>query len=180
MTLGSNFVVTVKSDATRAALTAMSERIVAHLASTIRRLGLELVRHVKEDKLSGQVLNVRTGTLRRSINLKMSAGSGSVKGSVGTNVEYAAIHEFGGHVPAVEGKLMVFPNMGVISPSMLNADLSAKKRFKTRKHAELFVFTMKHKAFDLPERSFLRSALEDMKPLIEVEVKAAVAEAING
>jgi hypothetical protein len=31
---------------------------------------------------------------------------------------------------------------------------------------------------DLPERSFLRSALEDMTPTIREEVEAALAEAI--
>jgi hypothetical protein len=32
---------------------------------------------------------------------------------------------------------------------------------------------------DLPERSFLRSALEDMRPAIRERVEAALAEAVS-
>ena len=177
MTLASNFFVTVNSDATRASLGGMRSRLMAKLAVTMQRLGLELLTRVKEDKLSGQVLNVRTGTLRRSINLKMEVGNDSIKATVGTNVPYAAIHEFGGTVPAVDGKLMVFPAPG-LGKSFVTQTGRLRAKFGGR--ADLLVFTKKHKAFNLPERSFLRSALEDMAPRIEEQINAAVAEAIRG
>ena len=46
-------------------------------------------------KLTGQVLHVRTGTLRRSINMKVENTSASVTGAVGTNIHYGAMWEFG-------------------------------------------------------------------------------------
>ena len=52
--------------------------------------------YIKNSKLSGQVLHVRTGTLRRSITHRLTSNESSVKATIGTNVIYAAIHEYGG------------------------------------------------------------------------------------
>jgi phage gpG-like protein len=68
------------------------------LLEAVTRLAIQLQRNVMKDKLSGQVLNVRTGTLRRSINQLVSQTDTSTEGRVGTNVEYARIHEYGGTV----------------------------------------------------------------------------------
>jgi len=53
-------------------------------------------------------LKVRTGHLRRSIATRVERkGSGEVVGSIGSNVVYAAIHEFGGpHPRSTTGKQM--------------------------------------------------------------------------
>ncbi len=55
--------------------------------------GVELAQYVKFRKLSGQVLHVRTGTLRRSIHASPHLGEGYV--DVGTNVPYARVWELG-------------------------------------------------------------------------------------
>ena len=60
----------------------------------IGRAVLRVQRRVKE-KLSGEVLNVRTGRLRRSIVERVESSGSVVTGIVGTNVEYAAPHEYG-------------------------------------------------------------------------------------
>lgn len=54
----------------------------------------EIVRsHVVKNKLSGQVLNVKTNRLRNSIMWKVNRQDISAK--VATNVKYAAVHEYG-------------------------------------------------------------------------------------
>lgn len=63
--------------------------------ASVQALGLELLRKVKAEKLSGQVLNVRTGRLRRSVNEETRTGGDSVTSTVGTNVSYARFWELG-------------------------------------------------------------------------------------
>lgn len=51
---------------------------------------------VKRDYLSGQVLHVRTGRLRSSITHALpTLGPQGWQGTVGTNVIYAPVHEYG-------------------------------------------------------------------------------------
>lgn len=56
------------------------------------RLGEAIRRNIVMNKLSGQVLNRQSGTLANSIEWKIK-GKGM---EIGSNVVYAAIHEFGG------------------------------------------------------------------------------------
>ena len=72
------------------------EALLENLRRAVLRIGISVQAVVKDEKLSGQVLHVRTGTLRRSINFQPSEDTSGIYGSVGTNVEYAAIHEYGG------------------------------------------------------------------------------------
>lgn len=69
--------------------------------------GFNLARHVQERKLSGDVLDVRTGTLRRSITSNLVDQRLAVR--VGTNVEYARIHEFGGIISPKTRKYLTIP-----------------------------------------------------------------------
>ena len=56
---------------------------------------------IKQNIRSRSGLHVRTGTLLNSIQQKIFLGNGVVKGEIGPrNVPYAAIHEFGGTIPA--------------------------------------------------------------------------------
>ncbi len=123
---------------------------------TMGRLVLELLVKVKQEKLSGpgtgQALNVRTGRLRRSITQRVEVHGTTIEGVVGTNVEYAKFHEYGRSV---------------------KADL--------KKHREGFKAALKAskpalKADDLPPRSFLRSALREMKQHNHEEIERAVKE----
>ena len=56
-------------------------------------------------QLSGQSLNRKTGTLAKSITYKLLNDHIS---KVGTNVAYAAIHEFGGIIRPVNAKALTF------------------------------------------------------------------------
>lgn len=69
-------------------------RAALHLEAAIGRITLQLLRRTKE-KLSDDVLHVRTGRLRRSITQQVTRTETEVFGTVGTNVEYARAHEFG-------------------------------------------------------------------------------------
>ncbi len=67
----------------------------AMVAATLR-LAIAAQRSVMETKLSGQVLHVRTGRLRRSINVAQMDEGSRVGASTGTNVDYGRIWELEG------------------------------------------------------------------------------------
>lgn len=127
-----------------------------NFGQAILRLTVMLQRNVKNDKLSGQVLNVRSGRLRRSINAKTSGlDTTKPEGTVGTNVVYARPHEKG--------------FKGVVSvKAHVRMQKTAFGRAITPVQVNVGPHTMK---MNLPERSFLRSALEDLQPIIQEELQ---------
>ena len=130
---------------------------------SMARLVIALARKIKEEKLSGHVLKNRTGTLRRSITAFPPLTSGTViTGKVGTNVEYASIHEFGGKTPAHD----ILPKRG----RALAFNWKGKDVVFAKVHHPGSVF---------PERSFMRTALNEMKPEILAEFEHAIMEAIR-
>ncbi|MEI6730058.1 MAG: phage virion morphogenesis protein [Pseudomonadota bacterium] len=103
-----------------------------------------------KQKLSGGVLNVRTGTLRRSITQQINEDNSGVTGVAGTNIKYAAIHEYGGQVKTRLGTGKNPPKPG-------------GKAYAT-----------------MPERSYLRSSLKDKQDQIRQRLANAVGEATHG
>lgn len=69
------------------------------------RLSEAVISHTVRNKLSGQVLHRRTGTLAKSLNWKLTS---DFSATIGTNVAYAAIHEFGGEIRPRNAKALSF------------------------------------------------------------------------
>jgi hypothetical protein len=63
--------------------------------NSVTRASIRLMRYVKEHKLSGQVLHVRTGTLRRKVNTASPKRRRRSLGQVGVKLSYARAHEMG-------------------------------------------------------------------------------------
>lgn len=143
---------------------ALPDGIRSSITDSIGRLVLRLQRKVMQDKLSGQALKVRTGTLRRSIDQRLVTDSDSVSGIVSTNVKYGKAHEYGSNktVTVREHLRLVKKAWG--------------KELKHPVWATVKAHSMKQ---NLPERSFLRSALADMKPEIIADLNKAAAEGIK-
>jgi len=128
-----------------------------------RPVGIELQRHVQQDKLSGQVLRSRTGSLRSSVSLQVDQSGGAVTASVFTDSRYAGAQEYG--------------FAGTVS---VRASLRRIREAFGRPIAEKAISVRAYdRRMDLPERSFLRSALEDIAPAIRDEVETALAEAVS-
>lgn len=134
------------------------------IVKSIWRVTLRLQRKVKEEKLSGQVLHVRTGTLRRSINAQVFDKATGIYGVVGTNVKYGAIHEFG------------FSGMQQVKAHFRMMKVAWGR--PVREPRKILV-SAHQRHVNLPERSFLRSALRDMGPEIKQELEEAVARAVR-
>ena len=148
------------------------------LQTSVSRMALRLLARVKADKLSGQVLKVRTGRLRRSINQRVVREGQGVYGYVGTNVDYGAVHEYGfqgtvsvrAHIRKLSSRDMV----GFIG----GKETSKRTSIKRTKTASGVQFVGAHtRNVKLPEKSFLRSALREMQPEIERAMREAVQAA---
>jgi phage gpG-like protein len=146
-----------------ARLEAMPGRVREGLARAVTRLGLELQRKVQAEKLSGQVLRVRTGSLRSSINTEISESADAVSASVGTNIRYGRVHEYG-----FDGKVGVRAHLRRIAEAFGRPIRPTTQ--SVRAHS---------RHIHLPERSFLRSALREMQPQIEAGLREAVAQEIR-
>lgn len=141
----------------------MPDRVRAALVQKVSYLALGLEEKVKK-KLSGDVLKVRTGNLRRSIQHKVDQSAAAVTGTVYSSgdVKYAAIHEFGGRtkahvIEAASGKTLAFTMNG----------------------KQVFARRVNHPGSKIPERSFLRSSLTDMRDEIVAGLHQAVADALK-
>jgi phage gpG-like protein len=148
------------ADALAARLEKMPEAAKQRVVQEIDRLSQELRDRVQR-KLSGEVLQRRSGRLAASIDVALTQSGGAIGASLSIDVEYAAIHEYGGTI----GARRILPQ----SARALAFPWKGQQRFFTR--VELPAVTM-------PERSFLRSALDEMTPAIRAAIENAMREAM--
>ena len=105
---------------------------------------------VKEDKLSGQVLNKVSGMLAANVFSDVTDDAAGIMAVVGTDAPYAHIHEYGGVIEPVNALALKFEIDG---------------------H---WVFA---KRVVMPERSYLRSTLAERADIIRNALAQAVAGA---
>jgi phage gpG-like protein len=158
----SDITIKVDSAAVEARLTRMGPAIRAALAKAVEREAIALQRLVKE-KLSGPVLKNKTGRLRRSINYRVSESETAVSGSVGTNVRYARAHELG-----FDGVVSVREHLRHITQAFGRPITPVDAVVPTHS-----------RHMHLPQRSFLRSSLEERAPQIRESLIAAVRGAVQ-
>ena len=156
------FRVTVFSRLVREALIRAANNLRPELRKAMLRSAIHITGYVKREKLSGQVLHNRTGTLRRSINFDLRESDKVIGAAVGTNVEYAAIHEFGGRT----------------KPHRIEARFARALHFHWQ-GKEWFRKWVNHPGSVMPERSFLRSALAENQDWIREEVEMATRRALG-
>ena len=144
-------------DETSARFDAYPAALQAALGAKATELATALADLVKDNKLSSAVLNTRSGTLRDSIAASVTADSDGILASVGAEggVKYAAIQEYGGKTSAHE----ILPVKGDVLAFVAG-------------DGQHFARRIEHPGSMIPERSYLRSSLEDMKD----EILAALAD----
>lgn len=139
------------SEAVQARFLAVQDSTRRRVRDAVNAQGFALLRLVKQ-KLSDDVLHVRTGRLRRSINTKNQDDGSTFRSSTGTNVVYARVHELG-----FQGTVQVREHMRQ----------SKNGAFPVSAHPM---------RMNIPKRSFLASSLEARK----TEIRVALLTAING
>ena len=186
-------VVNVIQDALMAHIEEYPQRMAESVVRAMNRVTIMIQTRVKE-KLSGEVLHVQTGTLRRSINREVRVGGpGLIEGVVGTNVEYGRVHEYGfkgtvmvrAHVRELRerGRMKLFKKPGkefgvwvkergrltgkiaIVGLGSGYADRSGNSYFPRQ--------------VNMPERSFLRSTLKEFEEKATEELQYAAWEALE-
>ncbi len=142
-----------------AQLRAIPNAVTVQLLEKIWSIGIMLQTYIRSQKLSGQVLNVKTGNLRRSINIKVEQSPKQVVGKVFSSgdVKYAGIHEFGGRTGAHE----ILPRKAEALAFMMGGKM-------------MFAKKVNHPGSVMPERSYMRSSLTENAAAISLQLKEAV------
>ena len=154
----------IGGDVLAAVLRSYGDKVQTAIVQSVGRSALRLQREVMQNRLSGQVLNVRTGNLRRSIHQRVTNTGSAVIGEVNTNVRYGKAHEYG-----FAGTVNVKASLRQVRQAF-GRPLKSPRYVQVRAHS---------RNVRLPERSFLRSALRDMKPMIETDLQKSIEEALR-
>jgi phage gpG-like protein len=149
-------------DALTDRLGALPQSLSERLAQEVERLG-GVLRDRVERNLSGAVLQQRSGRLAGSIAVDVARSGLGASGTVSSDAPYAAIHEYGGTIPAhtilpQNARALAFPWRG-------------QQRFFKRVTLPTVM---------MPERSFMRSALAETAPEILASLAEAAFEAVQG
>lgn len=173
-------------------------RLQSAIATGLSRGLLEAARISQQNYLSGPrpgKLDVRTRRLRDSIATEVVIDSNQVIGRIGTNVQYAAFHEFGFHgvmnvrahtrvIGFVSGGRKLPTTKEVkksdgtpgfrqdIRPGFVRAGLSG--------YQSLALVKAHDRRVDYAGRPFVKPALQEALPVIEREVKADIEKAKDG
>ncbi len=149
------------AEALQARLDAFPAALAAAIADKAQALGEALADKVRNEKLSGQVLNARSGALRDSIEAQVLRDGDDIAAMVASvgDVKYAAIQEYGGKTSAHE----ILPSKG----SALAFVAGGAMRFARK---------VEHPGSMIPERSYLRSSLAEMSAEIVAALAATPAE----
>lgn len=145
-------------------LAALPAAVQAAVLAKATQLAEALKAHVVQDKLSGQVLQTKTGALRDSIEAEV-VGDGpqvSVRLYSRGEVRYAAIQEYGGHTPAHD----IVPSKGKALAFLVGG-------------RQAFAKIVHHPGSTIPARPFMGPALSDMAAQIADELKAAALAAAS-
>ena len=144
-------------------LDAVIGKVRVAVKSSLDIWATELAEYIRIEKLSGQVLNRRTGALRSSVYTDKQETTDSISGGAraGLDVPYAKIHEYGGLIPA---HTVVVKNAKALAFSVNGMMRFAK--------------SVNIPDVQMPERSYMRSSLREQAPEGIAQLKAAVREAI--
>jgi phage gpG-like protein len=143
-------------------LASLPADLLARLEEKARQLAAALTDKVRDDKLSGGVLQIRTGALKASISSDVSIDGNEVKATVGSfgDVKYAAIQEYGGRTSAHE----ILPDKA----QALAFVIGGVQRFARR---------VEHPGSTIPASAYLQSSLDEARDEIVADMSGAVQEA---
>jgi phage gpG-like protein len=153
--------VEVRVDAATSALLRIPPQVIEAVAAKVRSLTLQLQSHIVADKLQGQVLNHRTGQLSRSIQSNTEVSGEVATGRVFSagDVKYAAIHEFGGRTAPHD----IVPTKAQALAFMMGGN-------------QVFAKIVHHPGSNIPQRSFMRSGLQDLAEEITAGIREAAVQ----
>ncbi|HXT06168.1 MAG TPA: hypothetical protein VN715_04435 [Roseiarcus sp.] len=132
------------------------------LEAKARSLAAALVAKVRDEKLSGEVIQTRTGALKASISADISLAGDGLTAAIGSfgDVKYAAIQEYGGRTSVHE----IVPGKAQALAFLVGGSL----RFARR---------VAHPGSTIPPHPYLQSSLDDSRDEIVAELASVATEA---
>lgn len=138
-------------------------QILAALVARMDKLMIELQAHIVSQKLSGQVLQRRTGILASSVAVEPTQIDGKIiRGAVqssGGPAYYGQIHELGG-----ERSFDIFPSRAKVLRFIVDGRT---------------VFAKSVHRLPVPQRSFMATSLDEMKQYIEDSIEETFFSSIE-
>ena len=151
----------IDAAAAMAKLGTLRERLRAGVREAVEE-GADELRTRVQTKLSGEVLQTRSGALRDSITAEVSEDEGGIGARVLSDAAYARVHEYGGRIDVPE----IVPK----NAKALAFEYGGRLVFAKRTAAHVVT---------IPERSFMRSALAEFAPALLDDIRKVVAEALQ-
>jgi hypothetical protein len=146
-------------------LDGIAPNIKAALKEEVQRQVINLQNYVKANKLGGQVLKRKTGTLSRSIQQNVTETASGVSGFVDSRInessplKYAAVHEYG-----FNGSVTVREHLRMMTQAFGHP---------VKEPHKITIRTF-NRNMNMPERSYLRSSLGELQQQITDAINAAV------
>lgn len=167
--MSDGLILSMRAETLLARLAGMEDKLRDGTRAAVTRLSIIVQTGVKEGRLTGQVLHVRTGTLRRSINRRVETTDSGTTAVVGTNVRYAAVHEYG-----FDGDVTVKAHTRRSALQMSAKRTQRAKKSEGETHVRSFTRHMR-----MPERSFLRSEVRSRADEIRQTIREAALQAVR-
>lgn len=165
-----------------ARLRAAAARLRSALLAEFMASMLEIWRRASA-RVSGPVLRVRTGHLRRGLGPpQIREDQQGFTGTLGARAKYARIHEEGGRIPAHtivprRRQALRFPAAGFTGP----LHRTKRGKFSRRQSAGAMIFATRVRipAITMPARPFLKPSFEEAIPGVRLRLVRIVEETIN-
>jgi hypothetical protein len=145
-------------------LCSIPDAVNTSLVPAITKLGIDLQRKIQEGAPGGQLLAARFRSLNSSIDLQIDQSADGVTATLLRDSGYARTAGYGS-----TGRVGVKNSLRQIKDTF-RRPLSGKA-VSLQSHSPVM---------NVPEHSFLLSALEEMEPAIRQEVEAALSQAVKG
>ena len=145
-------------------LAALPQLLRDNLEAKTRELADALVAKIRDEKLSGGVLQTRSGALKNSIGAEIGFDGDGVNAVVGSfgDVKYAAIQEYGGRTAAHE----ILPDKARALAFLVGGGMT-------------FAGRVEHPGSQIPGAHYLAASLEEMREQIVAELGQAAEEALE-
>jgi phage gpG-like protein len=141
---------------------------------------------IKVNKLSGQVLKRRSGRLASSIRYWVKLGRNKIHAAIGSDVEYAAIHETGGIIRPKRARWLTIPFPGAMTQNRRYGHVRGRARtfsdtfIKRSQRGNLIIFQDRgseivplfilKKRVRIPKRPYMEPAIRARMPRMQHQI----------
>jgi phage gpG-like protein len=169
----------------------LPKKITPALTLALNKYVVDLATHIRETKLSGQVLKKRTGGLRdRLLPILARQEGNQIWAGISVGVKYGRIHEFGGKIvpktaraltipfPGITGRARDYQNTWLYRRSGMNPVIMQRLSSPLgRKTSYRPLFTLV-KSVTIPARPYILPSFKKTKGQLAAGLEKAIGESL--